>query len=111
MTTPEHPAAPAADKFSAATDQERSEARADLFRYLVADNALQYRAVMRLFAGPLLADLSAAEVAAQLSDKTIPMTADEVAAACKQLEVWGNLVRGVRDARVATVRDYLRSRT
>jgi uncharacterized protein (TIGR02677 family) len=117
MTTPQHPAAPHADDELPGdtdhdstdhdgTDHERVEARADLFRYLVADNALQYRAVMRL-----LADLSAAEVALQLADTSTPMTVDEVAAACKQLESWGNLVRGVRDARVATVRDYLRSRT
>ena len=93
--------------------QERHAAvdRTDLFRYLIAENSPQYRALMSLFAGPLLADLSAAEAAFQLTGAAGTMTVEDVAAACKQLEAWGNLVRGVRDARVATVRDYLRSRT
>lgn len=86
-------------------------ARADLFRYLTADLAEDYRAVMGLFAGPLLADLSAAEVAAQLADRGNSLTVEDATARCEQLERWGNLVRGVRDAHVATVRDYLRSRT
>lgn len=85
--------------------------RADLFRYVVADNADEYRALMSLFAGPLLADLSAAEAASALAESGLRLSTDEVNARCEQLERWGNLVRGVRDARVATVRDYLRSRT
>ena len=93
------------------SEQDAAADRTDLFRYLIAENAPQYRALMTLFAGPLLADLSAAEAASQLTGIAAAMTAEDVAAACKQLESWGNLVRGVRDARVATVRDYLRSRT
>lgn len=84
--------------------------RADLFRYLIADNVAQYRAVMELFTGALLVDLSAAEAAATLGEMGSDLSADQVASCCEQLEAWGNLVRGVRDARVPTVRDYLRSR-
>ncbi len=109
------PDADALDNIAARTgdgpDVADAQDRTDLFRYLIADNGPQYRALMTLFAGPLLADLSAAEAAAQLTGVAATMTVEDVAAACKQLETWGNLVRGVRDARVATVRDYLRSRT
>ena len=100
---PTGPASPAPDPDVEAT-------RASLFRYLVSDNASEYRAVMTLFAGALLVDLSAADAAAALHATGSRLTADEVAARCAQLEEWGNLVRGVRDARVPSVRDYLRSR-
>lgn len=88
------------------------EARLDLYRYATADKyAAEYLAVMRLFTSTMLADLSAAEVAAQLADAGIVLSVDEVESRCRQLEQWGNLVRSVRDARVATVADYLRSRS
>jgi len=99
------------DEVTASGEGAGGAVRADLFRYLTADLAEDYRAVMGLFAGPLLADLSAAEVAAQLADRGVSLTVEDVTSRCEQLERWGNLVRGVRDAHVATVRDYLRSRT
>jgi hypothetical protein len=43
--------------------------RHDLFRYLTSPRAEEYRAIMGLFAGPLLADLSPAEAAAPLGDQ------------------------------------------
>ena len=84
--------------------------RLDLFRYLTADLADDYRALMTLFTGTLLADLSAGEVSAGLAERGVTLTVDEVTTRCEQLERWGNLVRGIRDARVATVQDYVRSR-
>ena len=51
---------------SSSPDEER---RRDLFRYLTAEESADYLAVMDLFAGTLLTDLSATEVAAQLADR------------------------------------------
>lgn len=86
-------------------------ARLDLYRYVTAENADDYLAIMRLFTSTLLADLSAAEVVAHLPDRDPALGLDDAEARCRQLEQWGNLVRSVRDARVASVADYLRSRS
>jgi uncharacterized protein (TIGR02677 family) len=85
--------------------------RRDLFRYLSADESGDYLAIMDLFAATLLTDLSAAEVAAQLIDRGRTLERDTVEARCRQLEVWGNLVPSIRDARVSSVAEYIRSRS
>jgi len=85
--------------------------RFDLYRYAVADNRDEYRALLRAFTSTLLTDLSAAEAAALLAEQGVALTVDEVSARCQQLELWGNLVRSVRDSHVATVAEYLRSRS
>ncbi|GIF04604.1 DUF2397 domain-containing protein [Actinoplanes siamensis] len=82
-----------------------------LFTYLTADAADDYIAIMRLFTGTLLTDLSAAEVAAQLRDRGIVLEPDVAEERCRQLVVWGNLVRAVRETRVPTVAAYHRSRS
>src|SRR3954447_10228567 len=82
-----------------------------LFSYLTADAADDYIAIMRLFTGTLLTDLSASEVAAQLRDRGLDMDADVAEDRCKQLVLWGNLVRSVRETRVPTVAAYHRSRS
>jgi Protein of unknown function (DUF2397) len=58
----------------------------------------------------LLVDLSAAEAAAQLAERARTIDHDTVEARCRQLVAWGNLVPAVRDARVSTVAEYIRSR-
>jgi hypothetical protein len=45
------------------------DGRRDLFRYLTADEAADYLAIMDLFSATLLTDLSAADVAAQLTER------------------------------------------
>ena len=85
--------------------------RLDLYRHATAENANEYLALMRLFTSTLLADLSAAEAAELLADLGVQLSADDVENRCRQLETWGNLVRSVRDARVATVSEWLRSRS
>lgn len=82
-----------------------------LFSYLTADVADEYLAIMRLFTGTLLADLSAAEVAAQLAERGMALDPDTVETRCQQLVDWGNLVRSVRETRVPTVAAYHRSRS
>ncbi len=90
--------------------QDTSAQRA-LFSYLTADAADEYLAIMRLFTGTLLADLSAAEVAAQLGERGLSLDPDTVETRCRQLVDWGNLVRSVRETRVPTVAAYHRSRS
>lgn len=90
---------------------EVSTDRTSLFAYLTAPQNAEYRAIMDLFTGPLLTDLSATEVAQQLADRGVTLSIDDATLRCDKLQTWGNLVRGVRDARVPTVRDFLRSRS
>jgi len=82
-----------------------------LFSYLTADAADDYLAIMRLFTGTLLTDLSAEEVAKQLAERELPLDLDTVESRCRQLVEWGNLVRSVRETRVPTVAAYHRSRS
>lgn len=82
-----------------------------LFSYLTAEAADDYIAIMRLFTGTLLTDLSAAEVSAQLGERGITVDLELAEDRCKQLVLWGNLVRSVRETRVPTVAAYHRSRS
>jgi uncharacterized protein (TIGR02677 family) len=86
-------------------------ARRDLFRYLTAEESADYMAIMDLFSATLLTDLSATEVAAQLAERDVALDRDTAEARCKQLVGWGNLLPSVRDAKVATVAEYIRSRS
>ncbi|HEX4015277.1 MAG TPA: DUF2397 family protein [Frankiaceae bacterium] len=69
--------------------------RLDLYRYATAENAVEYLAVMRLFAETLLTDLSGAEIAEELARRGPALELDEVENRCRQLERWGNLVSRV----------------
>ena len=86
-------------------------ARRDLFRYLTAEESTDYLAVMDMFSATLLTDLSAEEVAAQLAERGFSLSRDTAETRCRQLADWGNLVPSIRDARVATVAEYIRSRS
>ena len=97
---PSDPVSPAADS-----------SRHGLFRYLTAEESADYLAIMDLFSATLLVDLSAAEVTVQLAERARAIDRDTVEARCRQLVVWGNLVPAVRDARVSTVAEYIRSRS
>jgi uncharacterized protein (TIGR02677 family) len=87
------------------------EARRDLFRYLTVEESTDYLAVMDMFSATLLTDLSAEEVAAQLAERGFSLSRDTAETRCRQLADWGNLVPSIRDARVATVAEYIRSRS
>jgi len=91
-------------------DAAERAARRDLFRYVTADVADDYAAIMDLFTSNLLADLSALEVADGLERAGAHLSTEDVETRCEQLIAWGNLVRSVRDTRVKTITDYLRSR-
>jgi uncharacterized protein (TIGR02677 family) len=85
--------------------------RRGLFRYLTTDESGDYLAIMELFTSTLLTDLSAADVAGQLAERGQPIERDAAETRCRQLFEWGNLVPSVRDARVSTVAEYIRSRS
>lgn len=83
----------------------------DLFRYLTAEERIDYVAIMTRFTASLLADMSASTVAEQLGREGISLDSETVEVRCRQLVRWGNLVPSLRDARVSTVADYLRARS
>lgn len=85
--------------------------RHGLFRYLTVDESADYLAIMDLFSATLLTDLSAAEVASELAERGLAMDRDIAEVRCRQLVTWGNLVSSLRDARVSTVAEYIRSRS
>lgn len=85
--------------------------RSDLFRYLTAPESEDHIAIMGLFTATLLTDLSAIEASSSLVQAGRKVDAETVEARCRQLVTWGNLVPSVRDARVSTVAEYLRSRS
>jgi uncharacterized protein (TIGR02677 family) len=85
--------------------------RHGLFRYLTADESADYLAIMGLFSATLLTDLSAAEVASELAECGLAMDRDIAEVRCRQLVTWGNLAPSLRDARVSTVAEYIRSRS
>ena len=87
-----------------------AEQRRALFTYLNVAAFDDYVAIMDLFTSTLLADLSASELASQLAELGIEMTADIAEERCQHLVTWGNLVRSVRDTRVPTIAAYQRSR-
>jgi uncharacterized protein (TIGR02677 family) len=96
---------------SEATPPPADGSRHALFRYLTADETADYLAIMDLFSATLLTDLSAAEVATQLAERGLAIGRDVAEARCRQLVAWGNLVPSVRDAKVSTVAEYIRSRS
>lgn len=75
--------------------------RLDLYRYATADNADESIALMRLFTGTLLADLSAAEAAELLASIGVQLSADDVENRCRQLATWGKLARPFMDSAFA----------
>ncbi len=86
-------------------------ARNGLFRYLTADESADYLAIMDLFSATLLTDLSAVEVTTELAGRGLAIDRDAAEARCRQLVAWGNLVPSLRDAKVSTVAEYIRSRS
>lgn len=92
-------------------EADATQERRDLYRYVTADNAEEYIAIMGLFSSTLLADLSAGEAQTALNRSGIQISIDDLEVRCRQLEQWGNLVRSVRVARAATVAEWVSSRS
>ncbi|MEE2060829.1 DUF2397 domain-containing protein [Rhodococcus artemisiae] len=80
-----------------------------LFRYLVADESDDYVAVMDYFIDVLLADATAADIAATLTAGGHRIDRDVAENRCRQLVAWGNLGEAGRDTRVGSIGDYVRA--
>ncbi len=88
-------------------EADATQERRDLYRYVTADSAEEYIAIMSLFSSTLLADLSAGEAQGALKRSGTQISIDDLEVRCRQLEQWGNLVRSVRVARAATVAEWV----
>ena len=80
-----------------------------LYRYLTAENNLEYIAVMDVLCPTLLADMSAADVRDRLLEASWDIRLDTVEERCLQLVVWANLMKSPRDPHVPTVEAYRHS--
>jgi len=71
----------------------------------------QYLAIMRIFAGTLLSDLSAHDVADRLAEQDLDLPTDVVAQRLESLREWGDLLTSSRPVRAASIREYHRVRS
>lgn len=103
---------PADDQNSQPAGQDGDRLR--LYAYLTAEHHRSYLAIMRLFTATLLADLSAADVAAALAEaeragriELGESQLETVRARLEQLVTWGNLTPGRRETAAASITEYL----
>lgn len=89
---------------SPAPDLERLTA----YTYLTVPERQAHLAIMRVFTGTLLADLSAHDVAERLPGRP---SADSVACNLNRLVAWGNLLPSSRPVRASSIREYHRVRS
>ncbi|WP_426516761.1 DUF2397 domain-containing protein [Diaminobutyricibacter sp. McL0618] len=85
--------------------------RLSLWAHTQTDQAEQHRRIMRLLSGEVLSrEMSAAEIATELTAGGFPIKEEEVEARCAQLRVWGNVIPSVRSYRVATVAEWRKAK-
>jgi uncharacterized protein (TIGR02677 family) len=93
-------------------DSDRASApdldRLTAYTYLTVPDRRTYLAIMRVFAGTLLADLSAHDVAERLPGN---LSADAVAVKLENLKTWGNLLPSSRPVKASSIREYQRVRS
>lgn len=93
-------------------DSDRASApeldRLTAYTYLTVPDRRTYLAIMRVFTGTLLADLSAHDVAERLPGNP---SADAVATRLENLKSWGNLLPSSRPVKAASIREYHRVRS
>lgn len=85
--------------------------RLDGYTYLTVPERASYLAIMRLFAGSLMTDLSAQEVAEALAGEGTPATVDTVVDRLGRLVTWGNLLPSSHAVRVRSIAEYHRARS
>ncbi|MGW0824625.1 TIGR02677 family protein [Streptomyces sp. NPDC002845] len=93
--------------------------RLTAYTYLSVPERLEYVAVMRVFCGTLLADLSVPDVLARLAQAGGPgaggpgaaLDADTLTARLEQLVRWGNLLRSTHTVTATSIAEYQRSRS
>jgi hypothetical protein len=84
------------------------------YAYLSALERLEYVAVMRVFCGTLLADLSVPDLLAKLAEREGPGAALDAEALTRRLEElvrWGNLLRSTHTVKATSITEYQRSRS
>ncbi|OLZ64833.1 TIGR02677 family protein [Streptomyces amritsarensis] len=97
-----------------AADRDDTWQRLQAYAYLSAPERLEYVAVMRVFCGTLLTDLSVPDVRAKLAEADGPAgapSADTLTARLEQLVDWGALLRSSRSVNAASITEYQRSRS
>ncbi|MEV0809101.1 TIGR02677 family protein [Micromonospora sp. NPDC050200] len=85
--------------------------RLDGYTYLTVPERPTYLAIMRLFAGSLMTDLSAQEVADALNGNGEQLTVDTAADRLGRLVSWGNLLPSSHAVRVKSIAEYHRARS
>ncbi|MEU6063979.1 TIGR02677 family protein [Streptomyces sp. NPDC047082] len=88
--------------------------RLSAYGYLSAPERLEYIAVMRVFCGTLLADLSVPDLLAKLAEKGGPAAALDAETLTRRLEElvrWGNLLRSTHTVKATSISEYQRSRS
>ena len=86
--------------------------RLSLYAHLHTEQTEQYRRIMRLLSGDILTrEMSAAEIASELTMSGFSITEDEVEARCTQLKGWGNVIPSVRNYRVTTIAELRRAKS
>ncbi|MGW8763739.1 TIGR02677 family protein [Streptomyces sp. NPDC055815] len=98
---------------SSAADEDEPRRRLDAYSYLSAPERLEHVAIMRVFCGTLLADLSVSEVMGKLRQAGAPavgLDADTLTVRLEQLVRWGNLLRSSHTVKASSISEYQRSR-
>lgn len=85
--------------------------RLRVYTYLTVPERALHLAVMRVFTGTLLADLSAHDVAERLSEQGWTASIEQVAGSLDRLADWGALLPSSRPVRATSIREYQRARS
>ncbi|MEW2075311.1 TIGR02677 family protein [Streptomyces sp. NPDC013433] len=88
--------------------------RLSAYAYLSAPERLEYVAVMRVFCGTLLTDLSVPDLLTKLAERGGPgagLDAETLTRRLEELVRWGNLLRSTHTVRATSIAEYQRSRS
>jgi uncharacterized protein (TIGR02677 family) len=92
-------------------EREADLTRLEAFTYLTVPERAMYLAIMRLFTGSLMTDLSAQQVVEELARQDLELTLDVAVSRLNQLVGWGNLLPSSHTVRVKSIEEYQRARS
>jgi uncharacterized protein (TIGR02677 family) len=104
---PRHPGATAAVESQAAAAPAPNR---DLFRYVVAQEWVDYRAIMAIFADTFFSEFTPEDVAVRLGAAGHVLEADTVGERLESLRRWGNLTVSSAVGNPQSIQDYYRRR-
>jgi len=81
------------------------------FTYLTVPEHAVYLAIMRLFTGSLMTDLSAQQVTEAVAEQRLELPLDVAVSRLNQLVTWGNLLPSSHTVRVKSIEEYKRARS